>query len=116
MNNLVTNLKLSKKLKAIGVPQKQSTFMWLENNRGEDNQGWRVVKRKDRMDKYPFPDAFLTGELLQMIPHEYVENSHISSDSPADSLAQLLISLLEDEKVEPSECSLLWLNYADTYR
>lgn len=70
-----TSLELSKKLKELGVPQK-SEFYWL---RGADpKEGiWTIVHKQimevGGYDERNLPtSAFLSSELGEMLPHEYV--------------------------------------------
>jgi len=122
---LVASKNLSKALKDEGVPQKNATFMWLNNTKADDpeERGWTVVKRTSRMDKYPFPDAYLPSELAHMIPDSfevskedfsdgytaswfmrrddgYTEHKSCEGETMVEALGKLVLWLIRNDKLE----------------
>lgn len=68
MNNHVTNLELSKKLKEIGV-QQDSEFYWIDFSQGtKENGAWSLESSTEGYNVGTYFSAFLSTELGEMLP------------------------------------------------
>ena len=114
----VTSLELSTRLKELGVPQ-ESSLVWFKPD---------DVRRRDEMLGI-YPAAFLASELGEMLPNDIERNGdHFSlrcekaagwtvgypgttsirwheSDTESDARAKLLICLIEQGFVDPKKLS-----------
>ncbi len=113
LEDQVTNLELSKKLKELGVKQ-ESLFVWY------GLPFWIPVldtfKNKDGLELY---SAFTVAELGEMLPHHVTSTKSINnywysdwqfnngtehveeSDKEADVRAKMLIYLIENKLISP---------------
>lgn len=122
LENHVTSLELSKRLKELGVKQ-ESLFYWVDKN------GWALQDRKPsycnietcECVEISYLSAFLASELGELIPYEYIVSKvrgegwfcykydgrynfsmtnifgiTIKDKNEADARAEMLIHLLEN--------------------
>ena len=109
----VSNLKLSKKLRDLGVPQ-ESIFFWIDY---QDNRGSRLAIDEWReAKKHPTYSAYTTSELGVLLPEKVViDNNNYIIEQPIKyknkRVVQLVCYLYVGEKMaenKAQECKLIF--------
>lgn len=78
IDNHVTSLEISKRLKELGVKQ-ESEYWWVDYTDGYSQPAWNL--NSNHIGYKAHISAFLTSELADLLPDFYRVGKHIYSDN-----------------------------------
>jgi hypothetical protein len=106
--SLVTSLPTSRLLKEVGIKQGKSYFVWVKPNPRAQNPVPYLIPRTEWMGDGSIVAAFLTDELLEMLPTpirifkgitgylvDDTKRSALNNKSLPEALASLLLKVRE---------------------